>query len=654
MKKKRVHVLYECGSDGVPFGASYIRLLRPLSHPSLQENISLSFGTNLPEFAVDLVIIERGWRHDRTLEDQTRLLEHLSLLGLPYVYCIDDNLLDLNAEPGSPDYPNAQQRQMIIRFAKNAKGVLVSTKPLQQRMFRLNPNIYVIGNYVDERLFDFDFLTKKSENRLEPNNPELVFGYMGTYSHLEDLLMVAEPLRKFLRARRGSVRMEVVGIGDEALVRNLFDDLPVSVVKVPSGHVEYPSFMKWMQREIHWDFAIAPLVDSEFNDCKSDLKFLDYSLNGIPGIYSSTPSYIHTVVNRKNGLLASSDIGEWLDALTSMADDSDFRRSLAQESFMYAREFRMLETNAVLWGEVINKIFAKNSVGTNGDEGEIRDAEQSSTFVPSTRNERILAMVDMDGFGLEVGPSFSPVAPKSQGFRIQSLDHASREELVKKYEGVAGVDTSRIEEVDFVWRGELLHELVGGTGKYDYVIASHVIEHTPDLVAFLQQCEAILKEGGVLSLVVPDKRYCFDYFRGISTTGDILQAHLERRRVHTVGTVFDHFAYQVFLDGRPSWGPNRTGDLAFSVPFDEARRMAEVAKNQDEYLDVHNWRFTPSSFRLIVEDLVRMGLINLRVELEYPTSGCEFFVSFVKRDGAHVLADRFGLATRATTELMSP
>ncbi|WP_082817982.1 methyltransferase domain-containing protein [Variovorax boronicumulans] len=647
--KKRIHVLAECGADGKPFGASHIRLLLPLSHPSIQEKFTLSYGVELPGFSVDLVVVERGWRHDADFSDQARLLKHLEVLGIPYIYATDDNLLDLNSQPGAPDYPSARQRQIMIRFAREAAGVLVSTDALKCRMARLNANIQVVGNYLDERLFEFDALRNRLESRRASDDSSLVIGYMGTYSHLEDLLMIAEPLRRFLHARKDSVRMEIVGIGDEALVRGVFNELPVRVLKVPVDQVEYPKFMQWMQREVKWDFAIAPLIESGFNDCKSDLKFLDYSANNIPGIYSSTRSYVDTVVNKKNGLLASASPDEWRGALELLADDSALRLSLADEAFSYVRKHRMLETNAARWGEAIDAILIAKTAEKNLTN--VWSGQEVSFSIPATRNEKILALVDVKDFGLEIGPSFSPVAPKSQGFNIQTLDHASRRDLIRKYEGVDGVDVSKIEEVDFVWKGEVLPELIGGEGKYDYVIASHVVEHTPDLVSFLQQCEAILKDGGVLSLVIPDKRYCFDYFRGISTTGDVLQAHVERRRVHTVGTVLDHFAYQVFLDGKPSWGKDKTGELAFSVAFDEALRMAEAAKKQDEYLDVHNWRFTPSSFRLIVDDLVRMGLINLHVEREYPTFGCEFFVSFVKRDAAAALKDRFVMASRTAAEL---
>ncbi len=62
------------------------------------------------------------------------------------------------------------------------------------------------------------------------------------------------------------------------------------------------------------------------------------------------------------------------------------------------------------------------------------------------------------------------------------------------------VNLENIEEVDFVWLGELLHELVGCQQSYDWIIASHVIEHSPDLIIFLVECESLLKPDGVLAV----------------------------------------------------------------------------------------------------------------------------------------------------------
>ena len=128
------------------------------------------------------------------------------------------------------------------------------------------------------------------------------------------------------------------------------------------------------------------------------------------------------------------------------------------------------------------------------------------------RVEKALHLIEYDGFGLEIGPSHNPIAPKKAGFNVEILDHATADELRQKYQG-HNLNLDNIEEVDYVWRGEPLDELIDKTEVYDYIIASHVIEHSTDIIGFLQQCSKLLKPTGVLSLIIPDKRYCFDYLR---------------------------------------------------------------------------------------------------------------------------------------------
>ena len=111
--------------------------------------------------------------------------------------------------------------------------------------------------------------------------------------------------------------------------------------------------------------------------------------------------------------------------------------------------------------------------------------------------------------------------------RVETVDHATADQLRQKYKNDSSVDISKIEEVDYVSGGGSISKAIGKTDFYDYILASHVIEHLPDLIGFLKDCESLLKRDGVLVLAVPDKRYCFDILQPLTGTGDLLQAHLE-------------------------------------------------------------------------------------------------------------------------------
>ena len=117
------------------------------------------------------------------------------------------------------------------------------------------------------------------------------------------------------------------------------------------------------------------------------------------------------------------------------------------------------------------------------------------------RVDKALSLLSKKGLGLEIGPSHNPVAPKRKGFNVHIVDHLDANGLRQKYEE-HDVNAKNIEEVDFVWDGRPLPELIGQTACYDWIIASHVIEHVPDFVGFLQQCQDLIKEGGYISLII--------------------------------------------------------------------------------------------------------------------------------------------------------
>ena len=65
------------------------------------------------------------------------------------------------------------------------------------------------------------------------------------------------------------------------------------------------------------------------------------------------------------------------------------------------------------------------------------------------RNAKILSKVKKDSFGVEIGPSYNPIAPKKDGYKVHIIDHMSSDDLKKKYTG-HNVDTDNIDITDAV------------------------------------------------------------------------------------------------------------------------------------------------------------------------------------------------------------
>lgn len=254
-----------------------------------------------------------------------------------------------------------------------------------------------------------------------------------------------------------------------------------------------------------------------------------------------------------------------------------------------------------------------------------------------------LADIDVGtGKGLEIGALASPVVTRSEG-RIFYVDHADRAELQAKYANDEHMKTrlDDIVDVDFVLEpGQTLSEAVKAEAPYDYVIASHLIEHIPDIVGWLSDVAPLLSTDGILSLVIPDKRYTFDINRSVTEISDVVDAHLRHLERPSYGQAFDFFARALngVVDRAQVWAG--TTDYSQMLrqdcedPFATAYDWCRGALGSGQFVDVHCHVFTPSSFLDILEKLARLRLLDFEVSRVFPTEydTLEFHVSLRKLD----------------------
>jgi SAM-dependent methyltransferase len=246
------------------------------------------------------------------------------------------------------------------------------------------------------------------------------------------------------------------------------------------------------------------------------------------------------------------------------------------------------------------------------------------------RLEKLLFGIERTARILEVGPSHNPVAPKAAGWHSFVLDHASQEGLREKYQD-HDVAHERIEPVDFVWTGGPIHDAVPHSlhGSFDACIASHVLEHLPDPIGFFVALDRLLTPDGVVSLAVPDKRFCFDYFRPLTLAPAWIEAFEHKSTRHSRRLTLESAAYQMSNGDHYAWGQFDKIRVRLRGELEQAKRNADAAGQSDseEYVDCHAWCFTPSSFALLVLELGSLGLIGFHIAKLFPTEGCEFIVS---------------------------
>ncbi|RYZ31872.1 MAG: class I SAM-dependent methyltransferase, partial [Myxococcaceae bacterium] len=245
-----------------------------------------------------------------------------------------------------------------------------------------------------------------------------------------------------------------------------------------------------------------------------------------------------------------------------------------------------------------------------------------------SRQERLLGAIQLETMeGVEIGPLASPIVTRDAG-RILYADHASTEVLRRKYEG-HGWDTATIVDVDLDLSSRTLSGALGDR-RVDFVLASHVIEHVPDPVSWLGGLRQALRPGGIISLAIPDKRFCFDAKRPVSTPGELVDAFLSRRTAPTVKQVFDFWACYCQVDTQAMWNRDIDAEsLPYSGTLENALRKSQEALASTSYTDVHCWVFTPSSFLEAAAALAELGMFPFQLAdfSSTPRGDLEFFVS---------------------------
>ncbi|MBE7211151.1 MAG: glycosyltransferase [Gluconacetobacter diazotrophicus] len=240
----------------------------------------------------------------------------------------DDDLLSV---PDDKDAGGRYRdgRSAFRRLLRAADLVSVSTPALVSAFAPFSGNVRLVPNTLSARLW---LPILPATPRARPD--AVVALYMGTATHDADLLLLREPVER-IRARFPNFELHVIGgqRHDEDWFRR---------IEVPADCRDYPRFVSWFRTACRQaDFALAPLVDGEFNGCKSDLKFLDYAAAGLSGIFSDVPSYRSAVEHAETGLLTANDPDGWEAAIENMITGVARRHRMATRAGIAIRDRRM-------------------------------------------------------------------------------------------------------------------------------------------------------------------------------------------------------------------------------------------------------------------------------------------------------------------------
>jgi glycosyltransferase involved in cell wall biosynthesis len=238
------------------------------------------------------------------------LVTDKNFAGAKLVLDLDDH--PFVTDPKHPAYEHFQSKIEDLKFIiENSDHIVVSTEPLKQVVKPYNDKITVIPNAIDPKIWN----VKNAKHK----DGKIRIGWVGSHSHVADIEVVENAI-PFILKKYPNVEFHNAGIGavNDPLKREFYH----------MGTKGYKDFPSWLAG-LGLDIGIAPLKDTEFNRCKSNIKWLEHAMLEIPMVLSDVYPYTYSVEHGKTGYLAKTT-GQWIKYLSWLIESEEKRREIGK------------------------------------------------------------------------------------------------------------------------------------------------------------------------------------------------------------------------------------------------------------------------------------------------------------------------------------
>jgi O-antigen biosynthesis protein len=220
------------------------------------------------------------------------------------VYEIDDDLLNIPNWNFAKGYYK-DYTPYITDMLSKADGLTVSTERLKTLYSKYNNNIQVVPNHLPR----FSWGVVSFSGR-ETNRPRIIYPCSSNHFSTNPQIKggdMGDTLLKFIRKTTEDYEWIFIG----GCPHELLDLVKMGKVTRHMWYsvYEYPRFLKSLKSDI----GIAPLDLNVFNTSKSDIKTLEFTALGLPGVFTKIDPYDKMV-------LQAADEDEFISHIESLRD----------------------------------------------------------------------------------------------------------------------------------------------------------------------------------------------------------------------------------------------------------------------------------------------------------------------------------------------
>ena len=206
---------------------------------------------------------------------------------------------------------NRENMELLKDGLRISDMVLTTGEDIADAFRPFNPNIRVCPNSVDVNFW----------NRL-PLVPHagIRMGWFGGDTHYHDWLMLSPILKPFMDANP-EVTLVIMGGKYDGTLKG------IDPSRIEHHHFVDINAYPYKAAILDLDFAVIPLVDTEFNRCKSPIKWLEMAALEVPAVTSFVRPYAQMMdLVKDNGIfIEENNLDGWFDAMTKMTTEPQLR-----------------------------------------------------------------------------------------------------------------------------------------------------------------------------------------------------------------------------------------------------------------------------------------------------------------------------------------
>lgn len=252
----------------------------------------------------------------------------LAMPDICIVQMVDDLLGEVPEKHPNRVFQMREGHQRMIQALKQSDMLVVTTEPLAQYYKKYVKDVRLVPNALDKPWLDLRHTQEPTE--------KLRIGWIGAAQHKGDLDLIADVVKQLA----DDVDWVFMGMCTDEITPHL---------KEFHGFVSISDYPKKMS-ELNLDIAIAPLEDNMFNECKSNLRLLEYGAMGWPVVCSDVFPYR---TDAPPVIRCANDTDAWVKALRGLMADADLRARMGSQLHDWVNSHYLLSGMVQKWKECL-------------------------------------------------------------------------------------------------------------------------------------------------------------------------------------------------------------------------------------------------------------------------------------------------------------